>query len=115
MNYIFSYQTNIGKISIMENGTAITNLYFLEELYLLSSNYDQLISSIKTEIIYLKQRMMEVLLYLGNTKEKAVLHILYFTHFAVTLQQIIYILWQRSLKILQKEVKTILNGIMNWS
>lgn len=31
MNHIFSYQTNIGKISIMENGTAITNLYFPEE------------------------------------------------------------------------------------
>lgn len=28
MNHTFFYQTNIGEIGIMENGTAITNLYF---------------------------------------------------------------------------------------
>lgn len=28
MNYTFSYQTSIGEVWIVENGTAITNLYF---------------------------------------------------------------------------------------
>ena len=30
MNSIYSYQTEIGKIYIVENGTAITHLYFNE-------------------------------------------------------------------------------------
>lgn len=41
MKHVFYYQTNIGEFAIIENGTAITNVYLNKEHYLAGANEEE--------------------------------------------------------------------------